>query len=82
MALRDKELKAAKAQLQRRDSGAARAVAAAAEAEAALAAAKGEVRRAVFMVLQGDVIVRVPAPFSFSVSRDPRPSSTGRQALF
>ena len=42
MALREKELRAAKAQLQRRDGNAARA----AQAEAALAAAKAEVRDA------------------------------------
>ena len=44
MALRDKELKAAKAQLQRRDSAPARALQAAAEAAEALAAARAEVR--------------------------------------
>jgi len=42
MAVREKELRAAKAQLQRRDANAARA----AEAETALAAAKAEVRNA------------------------------------
>lgn len=41
--MREKELKTAKAQLQKRDATAARA----AEAEAALAAANAEVRRAI-----------------------------------